>query len=130
MELGPLVEGDAIGEPAPAGLNAVVARVSQVVRPAPPCGPALLGDRAECGEVAQGLSLLADPRGEAAWLASDLKDRFERLRLELEDPVVVDEPLLIQRDRFRAQGRELVCDFLSAFDFLDPQVKHIAKASG
>src|SRR5258708_5825158 len=95
-----------------------------------PRASALLGDGIEGGEVAQGLSLLADVGGESLRLGRGLKDRFERVRLELEDLVVVDEALLVELERLFSLGLKLLLDLLRAFYVFDPQIEDVAEAPG
>src|SRR5712691_9534010 len=64
-----------------------------------------LGQRVEGGEVVQGATLPADPCVETLRLGCGLKDAFERLRLELEDPVVVDSAWLPPRAEAEAPPR-------------------------
>ncbi len=57
------------------------------------------------------------------------KDQLERLRLERENRIVVDESLAVERASLSLQRRELRGHALRAVDLLDPEVRGVAESS-
>src|SRR5260370_29305910 len=86
-----------------------------------------LGQRIEGREVVQRTSLTPDPCIETLRLGSGLKYAFERLRLELEDEVVVDQALLIELDGGRSQRLKVGRASVYTFDLVDAQVEGVSK---
>ncbi len=79
-----------------------------------------LGERIERGEVDECAALPLLPGREASRLRSRAKDQLERLRLERENRIVVDESLAVERAGLSLERRELRGHVLGAIDLLDP----------
>src|SRR5712692_7439094 len=88
-----------------------------------------LGERIERGEVDERAALPLLPCRESARLRSCVENQLERLRLERENRIVVDEAFAVERVGLSLERRELGGHALRAVDLLDPEVRDVAKSS-
>src|SRR6185312_4824438 len=99
VKLQPRVEADAVGQALARGGDPRADRMADILRPGPPRGPVLLAQRVEGRVVAQRAALATRVRDQASRLRCGAKDLLEGARLDPEDRVVIDDPLLVEPAR-------------------------------
>ena len=83
--------------------------------------------RVEVRELAERRAFASDVGGDSAPARSRFEDSFQGRRLELEDAVVIDHPVGVQRERLLAKVRD--AGVARALDVLDAQVEDIAESA-
>ena len=103
--------------------------ISKSLRPIAPSRAHRFRQRVETGEVEEGVPFAPCPRPEPTGLGGGSKDQLQRLRLELEDPVVIDEAVCVGRLRRGTQGFEIGCAALGPGHILDADVRGVQEAT-